>query len=777
MKKKRSWLSRIFFAGLSLAFIIFIICVAAYLYLESHLPDVDTLNNVQLQVPLRIYSADDLLMAEYGEKRRMPVTIDDIPKHLIEALLATEDQRFYEHPGVDIWGLGRAAIQIIRTGEKVQGGSTITMQVARNFFLNRKKTYIRKLNEILLAIKIDHELSKDKILELYLNKIYFGHRAYGVAAAANVYYGKSLKDLSLAQQAMIAGLPKAPSQINPLTNRKAAMKRRNHVLARMLEEGYIDRASYENAMAEPLMATYHERKIALKAPYVAEMIRQALMEKYGRAIYTNGYQVHTTVQSKLQNTAKNVLIQGILNYDRRHGYRGPISNVGAPDKSELSQWMRLLKKIPSIPPLEPAIVVDTSQQTAHAMKTDGQIITLPWQGIRWARAKIDTASEVLKPGDVIYVLQEKDQYYLAQNPNVEAALIALNPNNGAVLSMVGGFNFNKSKFNRATQMERQPGSAFKPFIYAAAMDKGMTMASIVNDAPIVLNDPSLQKLWRPQNDTRVFYGPTRMRLGLIHSRNLVSIRLLEYIGLDFAIDFLSRFGFDRGMLPKSLSLALGSLDITPLQLGKAYAVFANGGYAVEPYIIDRIDNARGKTLFKEKPLSVCGDCDSDTQKPAQRVISAEVAYLMTSALQDVIQHGTGRGAKKLGRHDLAGKTGTTNDQVDAWFAGFNRDIVVVNWVGFDKPETLREYASKSALPIWVNFMRAALAGKAEHTLARPSGLVTVRIDPKTGRLAYPGQENSIFETFRTEKLPTERSEKPTSVEQDKAPSNYDEPLF
>ena len=784
MQKISRLLAKGMVSALSIFFVLTIILVSVYFYLNSLLPDVETLRNVQLQVPLRIYSSDKKLMAEYGEKRRIPVTIAQIPKPLVQALLATEDQRYYEHVGVDIFGLGRAGLQLLRTGVKSQGGSTITMQVARNFFLNRKKTFVRKINEILLAIKIDHELSKDKILELYLNKIYFGNRAYGVAAAAEVYYGKKLNELTLAQMATIAGLPKAPSTINPIANPAAALKRRNHVLSRMFEEGYIDKQTYEKTLAEPISAHYHHRPITLRAPYVAEMIRQALIEKYGKAIYTQGFQVFTTIDSTAQKHANAVIRKHIMAYDKRHGFRGPVKNLGSIEQAPSGQWINTLKTLPRIADLEPAAVIDVTPEEAHTMTQDGRIITLKWEGIKWARRALEngrvgpephSTADVLSTGDVIYITHDHGKPVLSQLPDVEAALVAIAPLNGAVKSLVGGFSFGKSKFNRVTQMQRQPGSSFKPFIYAAGLSKGFTLATLINDAPIVRDDPTLQNLWRPQNDNKRFYGPTRLRIGLTRSRNLVSIRLLDSIGIPYATDFLEQFGFTREELPQSLSLALGSLDITPLQLATAYAALANGGFKVRAHIIDHIRDANGKVIMRAKPALACFNCAEDAEidndlppeQQAKRILTPQVAFLINAALRDVIVHGTGRRARVLKRSDLAGKTGTTNDQVDAWFAGYTPHVVTVTWMGFDNPQTLNEYAAKAVLPMWIDYMRYALKGQHERVLDEPDGMITVRIDPKTGLLATTAQK-SIFEIFRKGKEP-----KQTAADAEKQRHNDD----
>lgn len=739
-----------------------------FLYLESHLPNVETLNNINLQVPLRIYSHDRQLIAEYGEKRRVPVSIKDIPEPLIKALLSTEDQRFYDHPGVDIYGLLRAGVQLVRTGEKSQGGSTITMQVARNFFLDRRKTFIRKINEILLAIEIDHKLPKDRILELYLNKIYLGYRAYGVAAAAEVYYGKTLQELSLAQMAMIAGLPKAPSSINPLANPTAALKRRNHVLDRMLEAGAINKQQHQQATREPLSATYHSRKVTVKAPYVAEMIRQAMVNRFGKEAYTHGYQVYTTIESASQSTANDVVKHNLLDYDQRHGYRGAEKHLGSPNNSDLHSWAKELANYPSIAELEPAIIVDVSATEARALQKNGDIIIIPWQGLQWARRQLNNGgvgpqpqapADVVTPGDLVYTSpMSAKEWRLAQLPEVEAALVALQPGNGAIRALVGGFDFEKSHYNRVVQAQRQPGSCFKPFIYAAALAKGYTLASIINDAPVVISEHERDASWRPQNASRRFYGPTRLRVGLMRSRNLVSVRLLQEISIPYAISYVKRFGFDEEVLPKSLSLALGSLNVSPLEIARAYAVIANGGYRINPFLIERITDSNNNVILATNPATACDECqehhaDQASLKLAPRVMDQKVAYLITSALQDVIQHGTGRRARSLNRQDIAGKTGTTNDLHDAWFAGFNNRLVTVTWVGFDQPQSLHEYAAQTALPMWIDFMKTALQSTPDSVMAQPSGLVSVRIDAKTGLLATDSGDDTLFEIFRREKVP------------------------
>ncbi len=747
-----------------------LVACATYLYLEQQLPDVEVLKDIQLQVPMRIYSSDNKLIAEFGNKRRIPVPIQQIPKQLINAVLATEDQRFYEHPGVDLFGLMRAAGQLIMTGQKEQGGSTITMQVARNFFLTRRKTYTRKLKEILLAIKIDRELSKDKILELYLNKIYLGNRAYGVGAAAQVYYGKPLAKLTLPQLAMIAGLPKAPSAINPLANPVAAKKRRNHVLERMHEQGYIDFDTYQKALNTPLTAKYHGLSTQVYAPYVAEIIRKELLAQYGKAAYTHGLNVYTTVNSKLQNAANQALRENLIAYDRRHGYRGPEHNLGIPNAKNRTQWQGSLRQIPTINGLQAAAILQLDQQSAQALLADDTVITIPWQGLSWARRELANnkyrgpqpkqASDILQLGDVIRVNEtKKGQWQLAQVPQVEGAQVALNPKNGAITALVGGFDFRRSKFDRVTQAMRQPGSNFKPFIYSAALSKGFTLASLINDAPVVLNDSGQEELWRPQNDTRRFYGPTRLRIGLIKSRNLVSIRLLEMIGIPYARNYITRFGFQSDQLPNGLSLALGSGLVTPLEIADGYATFANGGYKVTPFIIDHITDTQGQLVYQIQPTIACETCIADNStattktNSAPRVITPQNAYLITSALQDVIQAGTGRAARVLKRSDIAGKTGTTNKQIDAWFSGYNGDIVATSWVGFDQPRSLYEYGAQAALPMWIAFMKVALNATPLATLPQPPDIVTMRIDRKTGLPTDASDKDSTFEIFRAQNAP------------------------
>jgi penicillin-binding protein 1A len=753
---------------ISLGFVAACAFALIYIYLLSQLPSVDALKSVELQVPLQIYSQDGQLIQEYGEKRRIPLTYEQIPQTLVRAVLATEDQRFFEHPGVDILGLGRAALKMVQTGTKSQGGSTITMQVARNFFLDRKKTFWRKFNEILLAIKIDQELPKEKILELYLNKIYLGNRAYGVGAAAQIYYGKNISELSIAELATIAGLPQAPSAHNPIANPKAALKRRNHVLERLLEEKYISQTEYENAIAEPINASYHGPQITVEAPYVAEMIRQSLYAHFGEDAYTQGFKVYTTIHSSLQNTANDLIEQHLLNYEARHGYHGPISHFELKATASKQDLNQILSSHLVNHDLIPGVVTQVHTQALEVWLKNGETVEVPWAGLSWARpalkngwmgASPSRARQICQRGDVIYLRKLKKHWQLAQIPNLEAALLSLNPQNGAIEALVGGFNFQSSKFNRVTQSQRQPGSSFKPFIYAAALSKGYNLSSIVNDAPIVIQDSGPDHLWRPHNVNNTFNGPTRLRDALAHSRNLVSIRLLDDIGIDYAIQYVTRFGFDKKQLPHALSLALGSLSLSPMELTTAYAVIANGGYQVSPFMIDHISNRYGEIQFQANPARVCQPLErpDNGQNCAQRVIPEDLAFLIHSALQSVIEEGTAVQAKSLGRRDLAGKTGTTNDQVDAWFAGYHPQLVTTTWFGYDTPKPIHEYAAALALPLWIDFMKVALKQLPEQIIAPPANVQSILINPRTGQRSY-SEQGSMPEFFSEQSLPADTSD-------------------
>ncbi|MFA2535119.1 penicillin-binding protein 1A [Pseudomonas chlororaphis] len=760
----------------------------AFLYLSPGLPSVEALRSIQLQIPLRVYSSDGKLIAEFGEMRRTPIRFADIPPNFINALLSAEDDNFANHYGVDPSSLMRAATQLVKSGHIQSGGSTITMQVAKNFFLSSERSFSRKTTEILLALQIERQLTKDEILELYVNKIYLGNRAYGIEAAAQVYYGKSIRDVSLAQMAMIAGLPKAPSRFNPLANPARSKERRDWILGRMYKLGKISEADYQAAVAEPLNASYHVPTPEVNAPYVAEMARAEMVGRYGSDAYTEGFRVTTTVPSDLQELANTAVHEGLITYDQRHGYRGPESRL--PGKTHAA-WAQELTKQRSISGLEPAIVTQVDKNGLQVLTRTGEE-HVGWDSMKWARPFLNTnsmgpapkqPSDVAQVGDLIRVQRQADNSLkFRQIPVVQGALVSLDPQNGAIRSLVGGFAFEQSNYNRALQAKRQPGSSFKPFVYSAALDNGYTAASLVNDAPIVFVDEYLDKVWRPKNDTNTFLGPIRMREALYKSRNLVSIRLLQSLGVDRTIDYISKFGFNKQDLPRNLSLALGTATLTPMEIATGWSVFANGGYKVTPYIIDKIESRNGETLFTANPPSVpTGDTASSgiaapteqsftvnnvpgetpgqapVQAPAvaERIIDGRTTYILNSMLEDVIKLGTGRRALALGRTDLAGKTGTTNESKDAWFSGYNADYVTTVWTGFDQPESLgrREYGGTVALPIWMSYMGAALKDKPAHTQAEPEGILSLRVDPVSGRAATPGTPNAYFELFKSEDTP------------------------
>ena len=767
-----------------------------YYFLTPQLAPGETIKETQLQVPLRVYSAEGLLLAEFGEKRRIPVKYDDIPPRLINAFLASEDDRFFEHPGVDYQGLLRATYSLIATGEKAQGGSTITMQLARNFFLSSEKTYLRKLKEIILALQIERDLTKKEILALYLNKIYLGKRAYGIGAAAKVYYGKSLKELTLAEMAMVAGLPKAPSKYNPIADPKRALQRRNYVLRRMSEVGYITSHAYNNAMQMPITARYHSREIEVYAPYVAEIIRTKLTEKYGDSAYSMGLSVYTTIQAHHQQAANSALQSALINYDKRHGYRGPIEHIELPSELTTQSLELLLSETNSIGPLHPSLVISTQENIANIYIKGRGLTSISIKDILWARKQITTNAMGKKPskvedvfiaGDIVRLYQDTSgQWRLTQLPEAEGALISLSPDNGAITALNGGFEYYNSKFNRVTQSRRQPGSGFKPFIYSAALERGYTPATIINDAPVVFDDPGLENAWRPSNYSGKFFGPTRLRAALTNSRNLVSIRLLRDISPAYAINYASRFGFDATQMPRDLSLALGSGSASPWDMARAYASLANGGYRIEPFLIQRIEDINGNIIMEAIPATVCFTCSTipitTTARvltnviPAERIMTPQNAYTMNSLLRDVVRYGTGRKAMAIGRNDLAGKTGTTNNQVDAWFNGFSPKLVAISWVGFDSPRSLGRYETggRAALPMWIDFMQGVLLGHPEVLLKQPLGMVTVKIDRKTGLLARPDNPKAISETFRKKYVPTEYN---TTYSTKNKPSEKSEPLI
>ncbi|WP_443217281.1 penicillin-binding protein 1A [Pseudomonas sp. MF4836] len=760
----------------------------AFLYLSPGLPSVEALRSIQLQIPLRVYSSDGKLIAEFGEMRRTPIRFADIPPNFINALLSAEDDNFANHYGVDPSSLMRAATQLVKSGHIQSGGSTITMQVAKNFFLTSERSFSRKTTEILLALQIERQLTKDEILELYVNKIYLGNRAYGIEAAAQVYYGKSIRDVSLAQMAMIAGLPKAPSRFNPLANPARSKERRDWILGRMYKLGKIDEAAYTTAINEPLNASYHVPTPEVNAPYIAEMARAEMVGRYGSDAYTEGFRVTTTVPSNLQEMANTAVHEGLISYDQRHGYRGPESRL--PGKTQAA-WASELTKQRPISGLEPAIVTQVDKTGAQVLTRTGEE-HVSWDSMKWARPFLNTnsmgpapkqPSDVAQVGDLIRVQRQADNSLkFSQIPVAQGALVSLDPQNGAIRALVGGFAFEQSNYNRAMQAKRQPGSSFKPFVYSAALDNGYTAASLVNDAPIVFVDEYLDKIWRPKNDTNTFLGPIRMREALYKSRNLVSIRLLQSMGVDRTIDYISKFGFNKQDLPRNLSLALGTATLTPMEIATGWSTFANGGYKISPYIIDKIESRNGENLFTANPPSVPNSVSASSgiaapseqtftvnqvggENPAQpvaqtpavaeRIVDGRTTYILNSMLQDVIKLGTGRRALALGRTDLAGKTGTTNESKDAWFSGYNADYVTTVWTGFDQPESLgrREFGGTVALPIWMNYMGAALKGRPPHTQPEPEGILSLRVDPVSGRAATPGTPNAYFELFKSEDSP------------------------
>ncbi len=766
----------------------------AFLYLSPSLPSVDALRSIQLQIPLRVYSSDGKLIAEFGEMRRSPIRFEEIPPQFIQALLSAEDDNFLNHYGVDPGSLMRAATQLLKSGHIQTGGSTITMQVAKNFFLSSERSFSRKTTEILLALQIERELTKDEILELYVNKIYLGNRAYGIEAAAQVYYGKSIRDVSLAQMAMIAGLPKAPSRFNPLANPVRAKERRDWILGRMYRLGKIDQASYQAALAEPLNASYHVPTPEVNAPWIAEMARAEMVGRYGSDAYTEGFRVTTTVPSDLQEMANDAVRDGLASYDERHGYRGPEARFPGKD---IAAWQQALNKQRSLGGLEPAIVTQVEKTGLQVLMRDGKQEHVAWETMKWARPFINTNSlgrvprgpaDVAEVGDLVRLQRLADgTLKFSQVPGAQSALVTLDPYNGAIRALVGGFSFEQSNYNRAMQAKRQPGSSFKPFIYSAALDNGYTAASLVNDAPIVFVDDYLDKVWRPKNDTNTFLGPIRMREALYKSRNLVSIRLLQSMGVDRTIDYIAKFGFNKQDLPRNLSLALGTATLTPMEIATGWSTFANGGYKISPYLIERIESRTGETLFTANPARVPqanqdqagiaapeqpvgvqlpGEAMPADAQPAaapqvaERIVDGRTTYILTSMLQDVIKRGTGRRAMALGRNDLAGKTGTTNESKDAWFSGYNADYITTVWTGFDQPETLgrREYGGTVALPIWMKFMGAALKDKPSHPPAEPEGILSLRVDPVSGRAATPSTPNAYFELFKAEDSPPSSSE-------------------
>jgi penicillin-binding protein 1A len=720
-----------------------------YVALERRLPPVEQLAHTQLAQPLQIYTRDGLRMAEFGDQRRIPLASANLPAGLVQAILAAEDANFFDHPGFDTGSLLRAAWRLARSGERRQGGSTITMQVARNFFLTQEKTFLRKALEILLAVRIEQSLTKDQILGLYVDKIFLGNRAYGFGAAAQIYYGRPIEQLAVAEIAMLAGLPKAPSRDNPLINPQRATERRNYVLGRMHTLGYLDDAAYQQAIAHVDTAGLYGFTPEVEAPFVAEMARAWMLERFGESAYAAGYRVFTTIDSRQQHAANAAMRAGLRAYDQRHGVRGPIARLPSATLADPRRLQAALRALPAIGDTQPAAFVPTGNVV---LGPDGA--TVPVTDVTIGAARRWQPGS----GDVVYLARDGKGWTLAQPPEVEGAFIAMQPETGAITALVGGYDFRRSPFNRAVQAERQPGSTFKPFIYAAALATGYTAASVINDAPVAFPADTPDGYWRPENYTGRFYGPTRLREALAQSRNLVSVRLLHSVGVDFTRRYCLRFGFSSERLPDNLSLALGTASTTPLEMATAYAVIANGGYRIAPSYVDTVVDRDGNVVWRApRPVLCERDCDTgdDGAALAPRVLPATDAFILNSMLQDVIDHGTATRARSLGRPDLAGKTGTTNDERDAWFVGFNRNLLAVTWVGFDSPRSLGkgETGARAALPIWMDFMSAVLPSVPADPHPIPSGLVSLRVDQHSGQRRDDDGPGSYFEWFSADRPP------------------------
>ena len=758
-----------------------------YLYLSPRLPEERALRNITLQTPLQVLSRDGALIGQFGEQKRKPLKFEQIPQDFIDALLAAEDDGFFEHGGIEPLSLARAVSELLLTGRKGSGGSTITMQVARNYFLTLDQTFIRKFTEILLALQIEARLSKEEIFELYINRVFLGHRAYGFEAAAETYYGKSLAELDLAQHAMLAGVPKAPSRNNPLSNPEKGKIRRDWILSRMENLGMISEAERYAAQATPVTAAFFGQVVEVDADYVAEMVRREMVARFGNAAYNDGYVVYTTVEAKQQQAARDALLAGLRTYDARHGWRGPERRLaprdGETEAETNARWQQALKEMPTIAELEPAIVTKVSEKIVTVTSKSGEVFSLDWEGdlekVRRYRSVNSTApreeraSDLVAKGDLIRVLKTADGWRLSQVPQAQGALVSLDPKHGAIRALVGGMGFELSKFNRATQARRQPGSNFKPFLYASALSAGITPATVINDAPVVLDNIAAAEIWRPENDSGKFYGPTRLREALAFSRNLVSIRVLQRVGIGPFMRYVERLGFDTEDMQANLTLALGTHAFTPIEVAAGYAILANEGFKVEPWLIERIENAQGDIVYAADPLVACPECataDGTTAeearmedilgtavpevRAAERVMDPRVAYIVSSFLRDAIQRGTGRRAKVLERDDIGGKTGTTNGPRDAWFSGFNRDLITTAWVGFDdySPLGRREFGGTAALPIWIDYMSKALP-PARPNAPMPTGIVRLRIDAQSGLRVRGQPEGSIMEYFLEESLP------------------------
>ena len=740
-------------------------------YLAPEIPAAAQLREVRVQLPLSVLSRDDKLIAQFGEQRRIPLAYDQIPKMVVDAFLAAEDARFYVHPGVDWQGLVRALLSNVAAGGVREGGGTITMQLARNTVLSSERTLRRKLKEVFLALRLEREFDKQEILTLYLNRIFLGQRAYGVGAAAEVYFDKSVGELDLAEAALIAGLPRSPSRDNPVASVERARGRRAYVLRRMLETGRIDAAARDAALLVPIDGRLYGPDIELDAPWIAEMARAEMVERFGAAVLIDGYRVYTTVDSRLQGLADASARQAILEYERRHGYRGPLTHIESSALADDAQVRAAFREHGDLGNLAVAVVESVTDKTAVVRLRDDRRAELRWEDLSWARRALPqdklgpaptSAAEVLAPGQFVYLEPLPEGHWrLAQQPAVAGALVAIDPTDGAIVAVTGGFAFFDSRYNRALQARRQPGSAFKPFLYSAALERGFTPATLINDAPVVIEGGTPEEEWRPQNITKRFYGPTPMREGLVRSRNLVSVRLLRGTGLGHAIKHIGQFGFGAAALPPNLTLALGTGQVTPLAMARGYSVFANGGYLVTPYAVERVTDAAGTTVFQATPKVACPGCVQATglgpvatgPVPADRVAPVAItpanAFVMTDMMVDVIQRGTAQLARSIGRLDLAGKTGTTNDRRDAWFVGYNADLTVATWIGFDQERSLGEHeeGARTALPMWVHFMTEAMRGKPEHRQPEPPGVVRMWVSRDSGAPASAGEFGAVFEAF------------------------------
>ena len=754
------------------------------IYISEKLPQAQEIREIELQVPLKVFTSDSKLIGEFGEKRRSALKFEDIPPYFVEAVLAAEDDEFFSHSGVSYTGLIRSVFRLLVSGEVQGGGSTITMQVAGNYLTGRDVNLFRKIKDIFLAYRLEKIYSKEEIFEFYVNRIFLGNRAYGIASASEVYYGTTIKDLNLAQWAMIAGLPKAPSSMNPLVNPRRALIRRNWILTRMLDLGSIHPEQYDLAIKAPISATYHGLVSEVEASYFSEIIRRYMISEYGLDAYKEGLEVYTTIDSKLQNLAVSALKEGLEKYDKRHGFRSPknykdlfpedffsqdityrlsliaeskslpvgISEV--PEEEPLDNIYNLLNNLTTTDNKFPVLVLSV-EDSLVVISGDRTVVQLAWtSNLGWARPYINedqrgprpkSYSELLQEGDLVWLEQDKikSSLSLTQIPEVQGSIVAMDPNNGEVKALVGGYDFFLSKYNRATQSSPLLGSNYKPFLYASALDAGLTASSLINDAPIVFEDEALEDKWRPRNASGRFYGPTRLREALLQSVNLVSIRLLREIGIERVRDYSQNFGFQLEELNSDLSLALGTASLSPIKNVAAYSVFANGGKSVQPYFISKITDRTGNTIFQKEDIEI------------NQAIDPRIAFIIKDILQEAASRGTAKKVKELGRSDLAGKTGTTNEAESTWFTGFNESLVTTVWVGFDQPKSLgnREFGSSTALPIWMDFMQPNIDNLPKNKNLPPEGIVSIKIDKKTGLKAESDSRNSIFEYYLEEHLP------------------------